>query len=133
MQLGDKIRKIRDLRGLKQEEIAAKLHITAQAYSKIERNETKIDLERLKQIADALDISVADIEAFSDKNLFINNLNECPNGQGTYFIVNNYQNNEDMLKLYEKLFAEQRLFMQQQQEQMRIIIEQLFHLLNKKD
>ena len=43
MKIGDKLKRIRDIKGLKQEEVAALLKITPQAYSKVERNETKLD------------------------------------------------------------------------------------------
>lgn len=72
MKVGDKIRKIRNLRGFSQEQLAKKLNITAQAYSALEQNRTKLDIDRLNQIADALGVSVDDIESFDEKTLFIN-------------------------------------------------------------
>lgn len=108
MQVGDKIRKIRDLKGMKQEEVAEKLNITAQAYGKIERNETKMDRERFAQIAGILGVSEEDIQNFDDKNMFVNNLKECENSQGTYFIVNNYSDTEKLYPLLEKIIDQQK-------------------------
>jgi transcriptional regulator with XRE-family HTH domain len=118
MQLGNKIKKIRDLKGLKQEDIAEKLNITAQAYGKIERNETKLDVARLAQIAEILGMTPDDVQNFDDKNMFINNLQECQNSQGTYFIVNNYSSdNEHLISAFERIIEQQKqeiLFLREQ-------------------
>jgi transcriptional regulator with XRE-family HTH domain len=79
MKLGYKIKKIRDIKGLKQDEMASLLNISTQAYSKIERNETKMDDERLNQIAKIFGLSPDEIKNFDEKNLFINNNNEYEN------------------------------------------------------
>jgi transcriptional regulator with XRE-family HTH domain len=116
MQLGNKIRKIRDLKGLKQEDIAEKLNITAQAYGKIERNETKLDVDRLAQIAEILGMTPDDVQNFDDKNMFVN-LQECQNSQGTYFIVNNYSDTIHIISAFERIIEEQKqeiLFLRQQ-------------------
>lgn len=125
MQIGDKIKKIRDLKGLKQEEVAEKLNITPQAYGKIERNETKLDTERLHQIAEIFGITTEDIQGFDDKNMFVNNLKECENSQGTYFIMNNFSDTDKLYPLLEKVIA-------QQQEEIRFLREQLAKFLENK-
>jgi transcriptional regulator with XRE-family HTH domain len=61
MQYGEKIRFIRETRGLSQENLAAQLGIAQNSYSKIERNETKLSTAMLKKIADVLDVSPMDI------------------------------------------------------------------------
>ena len=50
--IGEKIRKIRELKGLKQSNLAEKLGLTMNGYGKIERGETTITLERLEQISE---------------------------------------------------------------------------------
>ena len=52
------IRKRRELRNYTQEYLALKLHISQNAYSKIELGYTKITLERLFQIADILEYDI---------------------------------------------------------------------------
>lgn len=61
------IRKKREFRNYTQEYLALKLHISQNAYSKIELGYTKITLERLFQIADILEFDVVDF-IMSDKN-----------------------------------------------------------------
>lgn len=58
---GTKIRMLRELRGLSQENIAAQLGIAQNTYSKIENNQTKLSTEMLEKIATELGVSPADI------------------------------------------------------------------------
>jgi transcriptional regulator with XRE-family HTH domain len=55
------IRKIREQRNYTQEYLAAKLHISQNAYSKIELGYTKITVERLFYIAQILEIGAVDL------------------------------------------------------------------------
>ncbi|MBC7913329.1 MAG: helix-turn-helix transcriptional regulator [Pyrinomonadaceae bacterium] len=58
---GTKIRMIRELRGLSQENVAEQLGIAQNTYSKIESNQTKLSTEMLAKIADIFDVSPMDI------------------------------------------------------------------------
>jgi len=85
--IGDNLRKIREIKGIKQESMAKELGITTNGYGKIERGESAIKIDRLEQIANILGISAMDIMQFDDSIIFnINTMsNSAPNG-----IVNNY-------------------------------------------
>jgi transcriptional regulator with XRE-family HTH domain len=135
MQLGDKIKKIRDLKGLTQEDIASKLNISSQAYSKIERNETKIDDKRLEQIANALDVPAESIQKFDESNFFISNLKECENSQslGMMNTVNNYYYNTDQtIPVLENLIEQQKQQLKQQSDEIEFLRKQLESLLRVK-
>ena len=56
--LSDTLRLKRKSLGFKQKDIANKLRITQQAYSKIENNPTMLTLSRLNQVCDILKIKV---------------------------------------------------------------------------
>lgn len=56
MQLGQNIRIWRDVKGIKQEDLAKKLGITAAALSQIENNITHLTLSRLEDLADIFGI-----------------------------------------------------------------------------
>jgi len=135
MLLGDKIKKIRDLKGLTQEDIASKLNISSQAYSKIERNETKIDDKRLEQIANALDVPAESIQKFDESNFFISNLKECENSQslGMMNTVNNYYYNTDQtIPVLENLIELQKQQLKQQSDEIQFLRKQLESLLRVK-
>ena len=61
MHYGEKIRMIRELRGFSQENIAAKLGIAQNSYSKIETNQTRLTTDMLNKIAEVLDVTPSDI------------------------------------------------------------------------
>lgn len=65
--LGEKIRSIRVLKGLSQENMAELLDMSVRGYGAIERGATDIPFSRLQQIANKLDMSVADLLAFGDR------------------------------------------------------------------
>lgn len=135
MLLGDKIKKIRDLKGMTQEDIASKLNISSQAYSKIERNETKIDDKRLEQIANALDVPAESIQKFDESNFFISNLKECENSQslGMMNTVNNYYYNTDQtIPVLENLIEQQKQQLKQQSDEIEFLRKQLESLLRVK-
>ena len=55
------IRLIRESNGLSQEYVAAKLEITQQAYSNIEKNPENSSIKRLKQISEVLSVPVTSL------------------------------------------------------------------------
>jgi transcriptional regulator with XRE-family HTH domain len=73
--IGEKIRQIRDLKGFSQEYISDKLGISQRAYSKIERNEIKIDWEKITEISKVFEIDPMDLISFDD-NLIFNNCSQ---------------------------------------------------------
>ena len=90
-QIGEKLRRLRELKGLRQEAVAQELGMTTNGYGKIERGESSITLERLEQIASVLKLSPLDILQFDESTVYhIQNMNSsAPHG-----IVNNYSMSE---------------------------------------
>ncbi len=68
--LGYNIRKMRELKGYKQEYMAEGLGIGQTSYSDIESGKVKLTVNRLKKIAELLDTTPQAIEEFNDKNFF---------------------------------------------------------------
>ncbi len=83
--LGTKIRKIRTLKGYTQEYMAAKLHVSQRAYSKLENNDIKLDWERLAGISKILEIDPMELISFDDSLIF----NNCSQS-GKQHTFNNY-------------------------------------------
>jgi len=67
MHTGAKIRGIRLLKNLSQENMAEMLDMSILAYGNIERGKTNVSDERLQQIAEKLGVSTDDILNFGDK------------------------------------------------------------------
>jgi transcriptional regulator with XRE-family HTH domain len=102
MQLvGVKIRKIRELQDLTQDNMATQLVIKQAAYSKIERGETDISYSTLKKIAELLGIDVVSLLTF-DSGLVIHKIAENQQGSETNgFVFNNGLTNKER-ELYER-------------------------------
>ena len=83
--LGEKIKKVRNFKGLSQQEVADKMNISQRAYSSIENDETKIDLERLSQISNALEIDPIELLTFDEKMVF----NNCTQSGNIHSTINN--------------------------------------------
>lgn len=69
MEIYEKIRFIRSFKGWSQEEMAHRLDVSVNAYAKIERGETDINLSRLKQIAEVLEIELSELFNLNEKSV----------------------------------------------------------------
>lgn len=105
--IAEKIRKLREVKGYKQETMAKRMGLTTNGYGKIERGESSITLDRLEQIAQVLEVSTLDILQFDDN--FVYNITTM-NNSATNGIVNNYSLSEaERLLLMKQIEAMQRL------------------------
>ena len=110
LHIGRKISRIRELRGMKQEALAAELGISQQAVSKIEQSE-EIEEAALDKIANALGVSVSVIKNFDDEkaiNLFNNIYNNQFHENAVGFIYQQFNPIEKVIELYERLLASER-------------------------
>jgi len=105
--IAEKIRKLREIKGYKQETMAKRMGLTTNGYGKIERGESSITLDRLEQIAQVLEVSTLDILQFDDN--FVYNITTM-NNSATNDIVNNYSLSEaERTLLMKQIEAMQRL------------------------
>ncbi|MEN9964356.1 MAG: hypothetical protein RL582_1451 [Bacteroidota bacterium] len=97
MHIGQKLKKIRELKNFTQTHIASELGITQSAYSKIELGETDVTYLKLTRIAEALGVSAEEIVSFNEHMIF--NVMHNQNGNG---LVVNKGVSENEKKLYEE-------------------------------
>lgn len=95
MEIGTKIRKIREIKGFSQENVAEELGMSVTGYGKIERNEVSLNFDKLAKISEVLKVEIETIIGFDDKVAF-NNFNNKVEQQIGY---NNIP--AEMKKLYE--------------------------------
>ncbi len=69
MEVHEKIRFLRSFKGWSQEDMASKLGISLNSYAKIERGETDVNLSRLQQISETLNIKLSDLVGLNEKNV----------------------------------------------------------------
>ncbi|OOQ60379.1 helix-turn-helix domain-containing protein [Mucilaginibacter pedocola] len=114
LHIGRKISKIRELRGMKQEALAALLGVSQQAISKIEQSEEVEELA-LEKIAVALGVTTDAIKNFSEDavvNYFNNTFHGSNHGPFYHCTFNPLDKLIEMVnenkKLYEQLLASER-------------------------
>ena len=61
MPVHEKIRLVRQAKGLTQEEVANKLEMSVNGYGDIERGETDVNLSRLEQLANLFEIKLSEL------------------------------------------------------------------------
>lgn len=79
MQTHEKIRVMRQCRDWTQEELAEKLGWSVNTYSKMERGNADIKLDKLKQLADVMGVSVQDLTSTDEKTV-LNYAENCTYG-----------------------------------------------------
>ena len=103
MNVIDNIRTIRKNRGYSHENMATDMKISQAAYTKIERGETKLTLDRLQQIAEILEVTVSDLLGLETQSFHQEIHNDSTGTSISYQKVENlYQENREV---YEKLIA----------------------------
>lgn len=109
--IGENIQRLREVRGLTQEDMAAALNLSVSAYGKIERGETGLSFDKAKAISKKLGVSLLELDEFDEKRsvhiYHHNTLNNCQQGE-TYI---NGGLGENERKLYEenKRLLEERI------------------------
>lgn len=69
MNVNDKIRFMRRLKGWSQEEMAEKLEMSPNGYANIERGETDVQISRLEQIAKIFGVDLTELMSFGERNI----------------------------------------------------------------
>ncbi len=95
--IGQKIKKLRELKNFTQSHMATELGITQSAYSKIEQGETELTYAKMSKIAEVLGISPEDIAAFNEQMIF----NVMHNQTGNGFVIQKGISDKER-ELYEK-------------------------------
>jgi transcriptional regulator with XRE-family HTH domain len=98
LNIGTKIKKLRELKNLTQEHMASVIGVTQSAYSRLEMGETEITYSKLERIAGELGMKPEDVISFNESMVFTVMHNQTGNG---LIIQNNTLVNEerDLYKL----------------------------------
>lgn len=107
--LGRKVSRLRELRGMKQETLAAGLGITQQAISRLENSED-IEDSTLEKIAQVLGVTPEAIKVFSEDAVFNNIQNNSDTTTGNTIVNYQFHFNalEKVIELYERLLVSER-------------------------
>ena len=121
------IKKHRELKGLRQQDLADKLSMNLRSYQNLESGATKLDLERLAQLAEVLETTTEDL--LRPEGYYIHQeIKEGGNGPGVNFGSENTYNYGIKEELLNRLLAEK-------DEEIRYLkekVDQLLELFGKK-
>lgn len=70
LNIGENIKKFRELKGITREQMAADLGLSLSGYGKIERNEVDLTISRIQQIAQILQVEISQILNFDVSQIF---------------------------------------------------------------
>lgn len=89
MAVNDKIRALRELNNWSQEEMAERMNLSKSSYSRLERDESKLDLSKLEKLAAIFKIDIAELISSDGKGLICligensgSNANYCGSFEG---------------------------------------------------
>ncbi|MCO5260351.1 MAG: helix-turn-helix domain-containing protein [Crocinitomicaceae bacterium] len=102
-ELGDNIRKIRELRGFTQQNLADELHIDQKTISRVEQGEISPKFDLVVKIAKALNVKLSALLNFN-KDLIFNNIVNTQ--QGGHFVAYNNTEIEKVEELYKELLKQ---------------------------
>lgn len=97
-----RIKMLREIRNYTQEHMAEVLKISQRSYSSIENGQTQLTVERLFEIAEALQVNVGEIIGSDNQYVYNNNFNNNST-QNKGNLVFHQDNFEEQRNLYERL------------------------------
>lgn len=100
MHIGQKIKKLRELKNLTQTHLADQLGVSQSAYSKIELGESEVTFSKLEKISEALGMKPEEVIAFNESMVF--NVMHNQNGGNVFSHINNNSISETERQLYQE-------------------------------
>lgn len=116
--IGNKIKKFRELKNLTQEHLAQEINMSVSGYSRIERDEVKVTIDKLEKISNVLGVKVEDLMRFDDSLVF-NNYGNATEQSFSYNQINN-----DVSKI-EALYQEQIKILKDEIKHLRDLVKKL--------
>jgi transcriptional regulator with XRE-family HTH domain len=114
MKIGNKIRRIRELKSITPKDMADRLNITPQSYNKIEREEVTINMDRLLELSEIFGMKPEDLLTFDEKQIFNTYDNSVGINNGT---LNHFpQELKTLLEKQIKLLEEQTQYLKEQNQ-----------------
>lgn len=101
------IKKIREDKGLSQEYMAMKLGISQSTYTKVERGEVNLYVDRLLKIIKIFDVGLAKIFDEDKQNMFTVNSYDSSSNTNLQIVENMYNDNKDVVNKLQNVFEEE--------------------------
>jgi transcriptional regulator with XRE-family HTH domain len=121
MSVHEKIRLIRETKGLTQEQLAEKLKMSPSAYGDIERGDSDIKLSRLEKISESLEVKLSELFELNEKGSF-NIVNSRHSGHETKIYIGSSASELEKQLAINELQAEKLALKDREIENLREII-----------
>jgi transcriptional regulator with XRE-family HTH domain len=112
------IKKLRELKGISRLTIAKKMNMSVSGYSKIERGEIELTVNKFSKIAEIIDHSVYEIMGFDSNNIQIESYEKKPIETNTELdcmkIINQIQSLQEEIKNIKKIQSKQLKYLPKQ-------------------
>ena len=116
--IGQKIRRIREYRDLSQDSVAMEMGMSPSGYSRIERDEVSVTVDKLARLADILKVSLIDLVS-PEESIVFNNYGTAKDQ--SFSTINGSTDTEKI----EQLYKEQINLLQQEVSYLREIVNSL--------
>ncbi len=120
------IKRQREIKGLRQQDMADKLSMSLRSYQGLECGETKLDIERLERIAEILELNIE--ELLQQEGVIIHQ-EIRDNGRGSASSGDIYNNYEGDIKVWEKLVTSKDSEIQILKDEIKYLKEKVDQLL----
>ena len=121
------IKKIREDKGLSQEYMAMKLGISQSTYTKVERGEVNLYVDRLLKIIKILDVGLAKVFDEEAQNIYNVNSNDSSTNTNQVQVVENiYNGNKDVIDKLQNVFEEENKHLKEEIAFLRKMLEKKF-------
>lgn len=114
MSVNEKIKLVRQAKGLTQEAVAEKLGMSVTAYGDIERGDKGLKVSKLQEIADVLEMTASELLDLTDKTVLNINLNRKDKGHNKY---NVYLSSDSELEKQQLIISHKDEIIVQQKQQ----------------
>ena len=119
------IKKIRESKGISQEYMAMELGISQSTYTKVERGEVNLYVDRLLKIAKVLDVGLSKIFDENAAKIFNVNSNDSSSNTNQVQVVENlYNDNKDVLNKLQNVLEEENKHLKEEIAFLRRMVEQ---------
>lgn len=127
MKIGNKIRKIRELKNITPKDMADRLDMSLSGYQKIEREDVAVNVERLLEIAEVFGMKPEDVLTFDEKYVLNSYGEKSTNQVGE--IHNNYPEKLEHLHEERARLLEDKLKLQEEKNQ--LLLDKINYLQEK--
>ncbi len=117
MEVNDKLRMLRKVHKMTQSEVAEQLNMSTNGYAKIENGETRMNMDKLKQIAQVFEMDILELMAIGERNtVYLINENGDNNNKIGQSTTQEDELNNKIEKLQIALSYKDELLQQKEQE-----------------